>query len=374
MGKGTNKLEAIVRQNELLQEQNSLLREQNELLRQAAANSPNNEQEIFIEDIDRDEMRSGFLVTSHRKKLWNAKIGLINEFARICKKHNLRWFAFYGTLLGAARHKGFIPWDDDVDVVMFRPDYSKFQKVAVTEIKSPYFMDVWCNYRLESESTNSNYNTNTNLQFVTLEEQKDERAGWRLEWPKIKLRDSRTCMILRPNLSSNNQGAWIDIFPFDPAPPFANQQQALIFNAAKELHMAAMAPAWVKNAMDKKINFTIAYEELQNLISQPFHLRGTTLDNFMMNNFFASENVGRVVEQFLTKTNITCQASDFKETFYLPFEKIELPVPVGYENALTASYGNWHEMVKYPAHILDYSVDISSEEYFKAVLQSAPQK
>lgn len=371
MGKGAGRFELIAQQNELLKQQNDLLREQNELLRQAAIRD---EREVFVKDIDRDEMRSGFLVTSHRKKLWNAQIGLINEFARICKKHNLRWFAFFGTLLGAARHKGFIPWDDDVDIVMLRPDYSKFQKVAATEIKSPYFMDVWCNYRLESESANSNYDTDANLQFVTLEEQNDERAGWRLEWPKIKLRDSRTCMILRPNLSSNNQGAWIDIFPFDPVPPFENQQQALIFNAAKELHMAAMAPAWIKNAMDKKVHFTIAYEELQKLIAKPFHLRGMTLDNFMMNNFFESENVGRIVRQFLTKTTVTYRASDFEENIFLPFEKIELPVPVGYENTLTASYGDWHEPVKYPAHILDYSVDISSEEYFKAALQSEPQK
>ena len=71
-----------------------------------------NERKIFIENIEHDEMRDGFLVTSNRKKLWNVQIGLINEVARICKKHDIRWFAIGGTLLGAARHKGFIPWDD----------------------------------------------------------------------------------------------------------------------------------------------------------------------------------------------------------------------------------------------------------------------
>ena len=69
MGKGANRLEVIVQQNELLKEQNALLREQNELLRQSSSNSRSNDYEIFIENIDRDEMRSGFLVTSHRKKL-----------------------------------------------------------------------------------------------------------------------------------------------------------------------------------------------------------------------------------------------------------------------------------------------------------------
>lgn len=359
MGKGANRLELIAQQNELLREQNELLREQNELLRRNVDG-----REIFIEDIDRDEMRNGFLVTSHRKKLWNAQIGLINELARICKKYNLRWFAIGGTLLGAARHKGFIPWDDDVDVVMFRPDYSKFQEVAANEIKLPYFLDVWCEYSLESESKNAA----ENLQAVTLTEEKDREKGWRLEWPKMKLRDSSTCMILRPTLSSINQGIWIDIFPFDPAPPFADKQQAVIFNVAKELHMAAMFPAWVDNALSKNTKFVISREGLRKFISKPLYVRGRYLDNFMANNFFPTRNAGRVVEQFLQKKIITYSTADFNEIKYLPFEKIEVPAPAGYENVLAANYGDWRKLIKYPAHILEYSADISSEEYFKTRL------
>ena len=141
----------IIRRIRLLEEQNDLLREQNQLLRKPpAAPLKDDGREIFIENIDRDEMRSGFLVTTERKKLWNAQIGILLEFARICKKHNLQWFAGGGTLLGAARHGGFIPWDDDIDVVMLRPEYEKFQQVALQEVKDPYFLDIWYNYRLES--------------------------------------------------------------------------------------------------------------------------------------------------------------------------------------------------------------------------------
>ena len=127
-----------IQQNRLLQEQNDLLREQNEQLRRTISKPKDGGREVYIENIDRDEMRSGFLVTSHRKKLWNAQIGLIKEFDRICKKYNLRWFAIGGTLIGAARHGGFVPWDDDVDIAMLRPDYEKFRKIAADEIKSPY--------------------------------------------------------------------------------------------------------------------------------------------------------------------------------------------------------------------------------------------
>ena len=114
--------------NELLKTQNKLLERMNSLLERQ--NQPSrNDREVFVNDIDHDEMRSGFLVTSYRKKLWNVQINLINEFARVCKKYNLRWFAFYGTLLGAARHKGFIPWDDDLDVVMLRPTMKNLEKL-----------------------------------------------------------------------------------------------------------------------------------------------------------------------------------------------------------------------------------------------------
>ena len=369
MEKELDRLELIVQQNELLKEQNELLNNLiNELASELlyaknqplprASTSGNSEREVFIKDIDRDEMRSGFLVTSHRKKLWNAQIGLINEFARICQKYNLRWFAIGGTLLGAARHKGFIPWDDDIDVVMFRPDYSKFQKVAMKEIKPPYFLDVWCNYTLESELANSEYTFEESLQSVTLEEEKNKQKGWIMEWPKMKLRDSRTCMILRPKLSSTNQGIWLDIFPFDPVPPFDNQEQATIFDMAKELHMAAMFPAWIKDALDKNAEFIFTSESLRDFISEPFYVRGKYLDDFMADNFFPSQNVGIVVEQFLQKKIITYATADFNTVEYL--------------NILTARYGDWRKMIYTPPHVLNYSTDISSKNYFKALSSELP--
>lgn len=63
------------------------------------------------------------------------------ELKRICEKHNLTYFLAYGTLLGAIRHQGFIPWDDGIDTAMPRPDFNKFCKIVKSEISSGY--SVW---------------------------------------------------------------------------------------------------------------------------------------------------------------------------------------------------------------------------------------
>ena len=68
------------------------------------------------------------------RPLWDALYEIYEEFAKICDKHGLRYYAFAGTLLGAIRHNGFIPWDDDLDVAMPRPDYEKFIQISKTEL------------------------------------------------------------------------------------------------------------------------------------------------------------------------------------------------------------------------------------------------
>ena len=71
-------------------------------------------------------------------KLWDYELSIYNEFARVCDKYGFRYFASYGTVIGAMRHRGFIPWDDDMDVGMPREDYEKFLEVAPKELGSTF--------------------------------------------------------------------------------------------------------------------------------------------------------------------------------------------------------------------------------------------
>ena len=80
-----------------------------------------------------------FFVDSTRKKIWAIELDILIEFDRICKKHGLKYFLMCGTLLGAIRHKGFIPWDDDIDVAMPRDDFNKLNTLQ-DEFKHPFFL------------------------------------------------------------------------------------------------------------------------------------------------------------------------------------------------------------------------------------------
>ena len=88
-----------------------------------------------------EEIRCWFRVSSNRKKIWNIGLWLLEELKKICKKHNIKYFASWGTMLWSIRHNWFIPWDDDIDILMFREDYEKFINIAEKEF--PTYIKIW---------------------------------------------------------------------------------------------------------------------------------------------------------------------------------------------------------------------------------------
>ena len=88
----------------------------------------------FIESFFEDEVRDGFFVPAEIKQAWAAELEVLSEIDKICKKHNIQYFADWGTLLAVVRHEGYIPWDDDLDIVMKRDDYRRFMEIAQTEL------------------------------------------------------------------------------------------------------------------------------------------------------------------------------------------------------------------------------------------------
>ncbi len=89
--------------------------------------------EIRLEDIQ-GEVREGYFVQPMMKRIWAVQLDMLKEIDTICKHHCINYYGWFGTLLGAVRHHGFIPWDDDLDLAMLREDYERFRYYLRTEL------------------------------------------------------------------------------------------------------------------------------------------------------------------------------------------------------------------------------------------------
>ena len=138
-----------------------------------------------------EEIRCDYVVSSDMKKVWAVEMDMLSQLQKVCEKHNIKYFASGGTLLGAVRHKGFIPWDDDIDVAMLRDDYEKLCSLA-DEFKYPY-------------------------EFQCYKNTKGYFTG------HAQIRNTQTTGVLKTYIETHsippyNQGIFIDIFPLDAVP------------------------------------------------------------------------------------------------------------------------------------------------------------
>ena len=112
-------------------------------------------------------------------------LDILKEIDRICLKHNLRYWVSGGTLLGAIRHNGFIPWDDDIDIDMLREDFEKFKKIAKTELREEFYLD---SHELEEM----------------------------IEYMPLKIRHKNSIYIEKWDDNKNEaKGIFVDVFPYD---------------------------------------------------------------------------------------------------------------------------------------------------------------
>ena len=84
-----------------------------------------------------EEEKCGFFISKKRKRLWKNEIEILEKLNDICEKYDVKYFLIGGAAIGIERHKGFIPWDDDLDIGMLRNDFEKFLRCAKNEFKDP---------------------------------------------------------------------------------------------------------------------------------------------------------------------------------------------------------------------------------------------
>jgi len=178
-------------------------------------------------------------VIQHR--LHGVQLGLALEVDRICHKHGLKYCLVAGSLLGAVRHGGFIPWDDDIDIGMLREDYDVFIRVAQSELEGRCFLQTW-----------------------------DTDPAYAL--PLAKLRQNGTKFVEQNSSRVNlHDGIFIDIFPLDNVPAGAIAQKwhaAAAYVLRRVLLVKSGYELWGERDYLKKYTY-----RLLNLATLPFSLR-----------------------------------------------------------------------------------------------------
>ncbi len=91
------------------------------------------------DDFFKGETIGGYYVSPEMKKVWAVELDLLDKFVDVCKEYNLKYYISGGTLLGAVRHKGYIPWDNDIDIMMPRQDFNKLLEIGGEVFKEPFF-------------------------------------------------------------------------------------------------------------------------------------------------------------------------------------------------------------------------------------------
>lgn len=237
----------------------------------------------------RPETNPGYEVPEEMLAVWDVQLALADKLMEVCRKHGLQIWMEGGTLLGAVRHEGFIPWDDDIDFAMMRDDYDRLCQLAAGEFEAPYF-------------------------WQTTYNEKDFLCGHAI------LRDKRTTCVKREDCGRRFcQGIGIDIFVMDGVPSTA-VGYALHRLTAKFLKFI------VRTQMEKRyalISHKVFFRWMEGL--------------FRLNNVRRKKRVGLISWRYRHKEIHLREY--YEQTAMLNFAGRQWPAPARYLNYLSEYYG-----------------------------------
>ena len=293
-----------------------------------------------------EEERFGYKVSEDMKKVWAVELDLLSHLMQVCDKNGITFYADGGTILGAVRHKGFIPWDDDIDVMMLRKDYERLCEIAQDEFKHPYF-------------------------FQTEYTDKGSLRG------HAQLRNSTTTGILRDEYEYHppyNQGIFIDIFPVDNVPDDDSSFDKMVKRAMKYMLKSRRIAQYevgykkpdspIKAALKDFIRDSFK-GMIGKLDYEKYYRRYEEICKGC--NDRQTERVAKLFKFPFEKKRRLWKREWFDNAVYLPFEMLEIPVPAGYKEILDTFYGDWHKYSIAPTtHSgVFFDTDISYEEFYR---------
>ena len=249
------------------------------------------------------------------------------EVDKICKKHNIQWYLGGGTLLGAARHQGFIPWDDDVDIMMLREDYDKFLEVAPAELPEGMI--------LEDPKKNKRYN---------------------YAYAKLRLTDTVFATDFSKNHKGMNNGFAFDIFAHDKT---ANSKLGQKIHSKLTLFwLACVFNKWNHRKADNGNKFQSAITDFCKTI---FPLRFSMRMLLFTLEMFKHKKKAKYLYDGM---GYSVHKGGFDKTFLdneirLDFNGYKMPVPAKYKEYLTNHYGDYMELAPLSTRIMGHEITLS---------------
>ena len=264
-----------------------------------------------------DEVREGFFVCGMMKRYWAAQMQVLSEIDRICQRNGIQWYIDSGSLLGAVRHGGFIPWDDDLDIIMMRHDLERFVELARKELPSGWHVaDL-----LTDETFDSPFTRVMNALSISDELKKEEHG---CPYP-----------------------AGVDIFALDGVSPDAETEKTNRKQFKTVCHAGYYLKYEGRQSANLKRLLTEIEQEMQIRIpddeTMEHRLNALMLE---LNCTVSSENAA-LLKVWLNNGDIwEFEPSWFSGTVSMPFEFLSVPAPAGYDKVLKQYYGDYRIAVR----------------------------
>lgn len=257
-----------------------------------------------------DEVKCDYRISSSMKKTWAIQLDLTNQVLRICERHGLSVWVAGGSLLGAIRHKGYIPWDDDIDLFMPRNDFDCFMAIAGSELVEPYF--------LESPYDSKDYY---------------------FSFARIRNRNTHVQHVIRDKIVDN--GVFIDLFPLDGvSPSIFNMrirfQRINIYKTLLRAYTINSNPHWYANLIHKLLHWKVLGITSLKIRRKIHRIASKT-------KYENADQVALLISPYVLERNIF-RKKDYEETIWLPFENLMVPCPAGYDGVLKSVFGDYMQL------------------------------
>lgn len=258
-----------------------------------------------------DAKGNTYIVKDYEKyrKIQLIQLEMLKEVDRICKKHNLQYYLSGGTLLGAVRHGGFIPWDDDLDIFLVRKDYDKLAQVMDKELDKRMFYQDW-----------------------------HKEKGYPYNFAKIRM--NKTKFVQSELMQCDmHHGIYIDIFPLDNAP---NDKSACLSHLKKvqrlKTLLAVSYMSFKKGGKYRSVLQCILIALVKTFFSQQ-QIHKKVEKEVLKYNFVECDNYAAKMSRFALKE--VYPKSWFEKIEYVDFEGLKCPAPSEMDAMLTMLYGDY---------------------------------